>query len=83
MDDPEKVREQLKMFGQNLRRARVSRKFTQDALSEKANLHIRVLQKMEAGETNVLVTTAMRLQHVLGCPWQELFSSPPPSHKKD
>jgi transcriptional regulator with XRE-family HTH domain len=81
MDDPQEVKAQLKVFGSNLRRARVARMFTLDALSEKANLHIRVLQKMEAGETNVLITTAMRLQRALGCPWQELFSGLPPPRK--
>ena len=73
MDNPVVIRAQLKEFGCNLRRARVARKITQEALSEKADLNIRTLQKIEAGKTNVLITTAIRLRQGLDCPWQELF----------
>ena len=72
-NNPAQVKAQLKEFGSNLRRARVLRKITQEVLSEKADLNIRTLQKIEAGETNILITTAVRLQQALGCPWQELF----------
>ena len=73
MDNPAVVKTQLKEFGCNLRRARVARKITQEALSEKSDLNIRTLQKIEAGETNVLITTAIRLRQGLGCPWHELL----------
>ena len=72
------ITNQLKKFGANLRRARVARKMTLDALSEKADLNIRTLQRIEAGETNILITTAMRLQQGLGCSWKELFPPSPP-----
>jgi len=68
-----KVSVQLKIFGGNVRRARVARAITQAALSEKADLNIRTLQKIEAGQTNVLITTVLRLQKGLGCPWNELL----------
>ena len=71
---------QLEKFGANLRRARVLRKVTQEALSEKANLHIRTLQKIEAGEINILLTTLVRLKQGLDCPWHELL--PPPRQQK-
>lgn len=64
---------QLRTFGANLRRERMARKITQERLSELADLHIRNLQKIEAGETNVLVTTATRLKRALGCPWEALM----------
>jgi len=67
------IKNLVREFGRNLRRARVLREITQEALAEKADLNIRTLQKIEAGQTNVLVTTAIRLQRGLGCPWQELF----------
>jgi hypothetical protein len=35
--------------------------------------NIRSLQSIEAGELNVLVTTAMRLQRALGCDWDKLM----------
>ena len=32
-----------------------------------ADLNIRTLQKIDAGQTNILVTTAVRLAKALGC----------------
>jgi transcriptional regulator with XRE-family HTH domain len=46
---------------------------TQEKLAELADLNIRTLQKIEAGQTNILVTTAIRLRHALGCPWQSFL----------
>lgn len=66
---------QIKAFGANLRRERVARKITQERLSEIADLNIRTLQKIEAGETNILLTTAQRLQVGLGCSWDSLMES--------
>jgi transcriptional regulator with XRE-family HTH domain len=63
----------LRAFGANLRRERMARKVTQEKLAEIANLNTRTLQKIEAAETNVLVTTAIRLQRALGCPWDALL----------
>jgi len=31
---------------------------------------------MEAGEINILITTFVRLKHVLGCSWDELLANP-------
>jgi transcriptional regulator with XRE-family HTH domain len=45
---------------------------TQERLSELADLNIRTLQKIEAGQTNILFTTAIRLRESLGCPWERL-----------
>lgn len=64
---------QLRLFGANLRRERVARKITQEKLAEAADLNIRTLQKIEAGQTNILVTTALRLQACLGCSWESLM----------
>jgi len=67
---------QLKEFGGNVRRARVFRKITQEELAEKTDLHIRSLQKIEAGQINILLTTLVRLKQGLDCPWHELFPAP-------
>ena len=66
------ITRQLKAFGANLRRERVTRQITQEKLAELADLNIRTLQKIEAGQTNILVTTAIRLRTALGCSWDEL-----------
>lgn len=63
---------QLKLYGANLRRERIARNMTQEKLAELADLNIRTLQKIEAGETNILITTAIRLRDALGCAWERL-----------
>ncbi len=68
------VSRQLKAFGANLRRERVARQMTQERLAELADLNIRTLQKIEAGQTNILITTASRLQKALGCRWDILMT---------
>ena len=67
------IAQQLSTFGANLRRERMARQLTQEKLAELADLNIRTLQKIEAGQTNILITTAMRLQDAIRCPWDALF----------
>ena len=62
----------IKTFGANVRRERVRKHFTQDALAERAEIATRNLQKIEAGEINILATTAFRIQLALRCPWKRL-----------
>lgn len=65
---------QLGEFGGNVRRLRNERGMTQDRLAELADLNIRTVQKIEAGQTNILITTAARIQKVLGCNWGDLMA---------
>jgi len=67
---PSEIAHRLRILGGNLRRERIARKVTQEKLAELADLNIRTLQKIEAGQTNILVTTAVRLRKALGCPWE-------------
>jgi len=67
------LEKQLKTFGARLRRARISRAMTQEALAELADLNVRTVQKIEAGQTNILITTAVRLKVGLDCDWIDLF----------
>jgi len=64
---------QVKAFGANLRRERVARGITQEKLAELVDLNIRTVQKVEAGQTNILLTTAIRVQHALKCSWDSLM----------
>jgi transcriptional regulator with XRE-family HTH domain len=59
--------------GQNIRRERVKRGLTQLRLAELVDLNIRTVQKIEAGEVNILVTTLRRFQKALRCGWDELL----------
>ena len=65
---------QLKKLGVGIRRARMARDMTQAKLAEVVDLNIRTVQKIEAGHINMLVTTAMRIQKALNCPWEKLLS---------
>lgn len=46
---------------------------TQEALAEKTDLNIRTIQKIEAGQINILVTTLNKIQGALGCTWEALL----------
>ncbi len=63
----------LKQFGNNLRRERSAINMTQQKLAELADLNVRTIQKIEAGETNILITTLMRLQSAIACRWEKLL----------
>ena len=51
------------------------RALTQERLAELVALNVRTVQKIEAGETNILVTTLLRFQQALGCGWNRLLSA--------
>ena len=63
----------LKKLGGNIRRERLARDLTQQQLAELADLNIRNLQRIEAGEIDVLLTTALRLRKALGCSLDRLL----------
>jgi len=63
----------LVTFGKNLREIRKAKELSQEKLAEMADLHPRALQKIEAGDVNVTLSTILRLQKVLGCTWESLF----------
>ena len=59
--------------GTNLRRERTARGLTQERLAELADLNPRTVQKIEAGDITILVTTLQRLRAALGCEWKRLL----------
>lgn len=67
------IQKELKRFGENMRQERISCDITQEKLAELAQLNVRTIQKIEAGQTNILITTAKRIQKALGCPWESLM----------
>ena len=75
MPTTKEIQAQLKQFGANVRRERTAREMTQEVLAERSDLNLRTVQKIEAGEINLLLTTVVRLQRSLGCPWQKLLPS--------
>ena len=63
----------LQTFGDNLRRERMARGLTQERLAELADLNPRTVQKIEAGDITILVTTLLRVRTALGCEWKWLL----------
>ena len=75
MPNPSELKS-LRKFGASVRRQRSAINMTQETLAELAELaelHPRTLQKIEAGTTNVLITTAQRIRKALDCPWDSLL----------
>jgi transcriptional regulator with XRE-family HTH domain len=64
---------QLKRFGAAVRRVRNEKDLTQERLAERVQLNPRTIQKIEAGETNILFTTVLRIRKALGCSWEDLM----------
>jgi transcriptional regulator with XRE-family HTH domain len=62
----------IKQLGDNIRRERVSRQISQQQLAEFADLNIRNVQRIEAGEIDVLLTTVIRIRKALDCPLERL-----------
>lgn len=56
-----------------MRRERNAKGMTQERLAELAELNIRTVQKIEAGEVNILLTTVRRIREALGCAWTKLM----------
>jgi transcriptional regulator with XRE-family HTH domain len=63
----------LKELGENVRRLRQKTGYTQEQLAELVDVHSRMIQKIEFGQTNILATTAMRLRAALECEWADLM----------
>jgi len=56
---------------------------TQEKMAELLDLYPRAYQRIEAGRAGPSVPTLIRIQTVLGCPWERLMAGlkyPPGSH---
>lgn len=73
MARPSTIQLQIKRLGANIRRERTAKGITQQCLAELVDLNIRTVQKIEAGEINILVTTVLRFKTALGCKWEALL----------
>jgi len=51
----------------------MNRGMTQERLAEVVDLNPRTIQKIEAGVTNILVTTLVRIRRALKCSWDDLL----------
>ncbi len=69
----EQLQKELQRFGFRVRQERLLKDVTQEKLAELAQLNVRTIQKIEAGQTNILITTAKRLKKAIGCSWESLL----------
>lgn len=63
----------IQALGANIRRERTACGLTQERLAELADLNPRTVQKIEAGELTILVTTLIRLRAAIGGDWRRLL----------
>jgi transcriptional regulator with XRE-family HTH domain len=63
----------LKQLGDNVRRERIAQDLSQQQLAEMADLNIRNVQRIEAGEIDVLLRTMVRIRKALNCPLEKLM----------
>lgn len=63
----------LKELGDNIRRERMAQGLSQQRLAELADLNIRNVQRIEAGEVDLLFSTISRMRKALGVPWRKMI----------
>lgn len=63
----------LQRVGENIRRERKAAGLTQERLAERADLAPRVVQKIEAGQITILISTLRRIRKVIGCSYVQLL----------
>jgi predicted transcriptional regulator len=59
-------------LGDNIRRERTVKEMSQQRLAELADLNIRNIQRIEAGEIDALFSTVARIRKSLECSWDKL-----------
>jgi transcriptional regulator with XRE-family HTH domain len=62
------------IFGQNIRRIRLERGYSQEVLAERANLHRTYVGSVERGERNISLVNIVALARALDVPITELFT---------
>ena len=63
----------LRALGKNLNRLRMNSGLTQEKLAEKADVSLRYIQQLEAGQRNPSIPTIVKLRKVLGSSFDDLF----------
>jgi len=69
-----KDKEFLILFGNNLRKVRKSKKFTQEQLANDIGIEISQISRIERGILNTSISTVFAISKVLNIPTSDLFS---------
>jgi transcriptional regulator with XRE-family HTH domain len=65
----------LRTLGKNLNRLRMLAGLTQEKLAERADISLRYVQQLEAGQRNPSIATLVRLRKALACSYNDLFQN--------
>ncbi len=65
--------EWLRTVGAQVKSERKAAGLTQEALAEKTGMAPRTIQKIEAGDITILITTLRRLREAIGCKFSDLL----------
>lgn len=60
-------------MGQRIKSARSTNGITQETLAEQSQLAPRTIQKIEAGEITILISTLRRIRTALDCDFNDLL----------
>lgn len=63
----------VKRVGQNIKRLRLKKKWSQEQLAFEADLHRAYIGQIERGEKNIGLSNLQRIATALGVPAQKLF----------
>jgi transcriptional regulator with XRE-family HTH domain len=58
---------EIKQLGKRIKKIRISKKMTQQALADKCELDIRTIQRIEAGQHAIKLNTLYALAEALDC----------------
>lgn len=64
----------LKLFGKKIKKLRIDNDISQEALSEKADMHVTFLSRIENGKTNVSIGSILKLADALEIEIQDLIT---------
>ena len=65
------------LFAANMRRVRLSKSMTQEAVAEFAELHPNYISSVERGERNISIRNSEKIARALGVTMPDLLSTPP------
>lgn len=72
----------LENLGKSLKKIRLERNMTQEALAEKVNIHPTYVGKLESGKNNVSIKLLFKIARALNSSLSEIFEFDKNKHKQ-
>lgn len=67
------LKQLLIKFGKEIKKARIDKDISQEALAEKAGMHVTFLSRIENGKANISLDSVLKLANALNIEVSELF----------